>query len=165
MSAHSVRWLTACRKGTRSMPSSLAPTQSDPATCGTQVNGLLTNTVATRTGKLSLKHTPSRAHRVRCSGSGVGGMKAMNKPSANERVTLARLNVQQRRSSIRGGKCFKHQCFSSVCRSGVTDFSQRFIVIVITPPEASLCRFRDACTRLAEHLGNQWLVAGAKSAV
>src|ERR1700722_16631685 len=34
-----------------------------------------------------------------------------------------------------------------------------------TPPERPLCQFRDACTRLRDHLGNQWLVAGAKSTV
>src|SRR5580698_6155520 len=34
-----------------------------------------------------------------------------------------------------------------------------------TPPERPLCRFRDACTRLRDRLGNQWLVAGAKSTV
>src|SRR5580698_8064832 len=155
----------ACRKGIRSRPRSFAPTHREPATWGTHVKGLLMNTVATSTGKLSRKYTPSSAHKVRCSGSGVGGMKAMNKPNANERVTVERLKVQQRRSSMTAVKCFRHQWFSSVSRSGVTRLSQRFIVLVITPPEAPLCRFRDACTRLVDHLGNQWVVAGAKSAV
>src|ERR1700743_156577 len=149
----------------RSSPSNVAPPQSEPATCGTHVNGLLMNPVATSTGRLSRKYTPSRAHKVKCTGRGVGGMKAMNNPSANERVTLARLKVQQRGPSMTAVKCLRHQWFSSVRRSGVMDLSQRFIVLFITPPEAPLCRFRDACTRLVEHLGNQWLVAGAKSAV
>jgi hypothetical protein len=48
-----------------------------------------------------------------------------------ERDTLLRLKVQQRRSSMTAVKCFKHQCFSSVLRSGVTLRSQRFMVFVL----------------------------------
>src|SRR5450432_733131 len=99
----------ACRKGIRSSPKSFAPTQSEPATCGSHVNGLLTKTVAINTGRFKRSDTPSKAHATRCTGSGVGGIKAMNKPSANERDTLERLKVQQRRSSITFVKCFRHQ--------------------------------------------------------
>src|ERR1700722_3287568 len=165
MSAQSVRWLIACKNGIRSKPNNFAPTQREPATWGTQVRGLLTKTVAISTGKFKRKYTPSKAHAIRCTGNGVGGIKAIKRPSANERDTLPRLKVQQRRSSMTAVKCLKHQCFSSVLRSGVTRLSQRFMVFVFTPPERPLCRFRDACTRLRDHLGNQWLVAGAKSTV
>ncbi len=74
-----------------SIPISLAPTQIEPRTCGTQVNGLLTNTVVNSTGRFSLKETPRTVQIIMCRGSsGVGGMNAMNKPSANARVTLLR---------------------------------------------------------------------------
>ncbi len=91
------------------MPNSFAPTHSDPATWGTHVNGLLTNTVAISTGRFRRKYTPSSTQATRCTGRGVGGIKAMNRPSANERVTLARLNDQQRRSSMMAVKYFRHQ--------------------------------------------------------
>ena len=84
----------ACTNGIKSKPMSLAPTQIEPATCGSHVKGLLTKTVATKTGRFSRKYTPSIAHTTRCTGSGVGGMKAMNNPSENARVTPVRLNVQ-----------------------------------------------------------------------
>ena len=65
----------------------------------------------------------------------------MNSPSANERDTLARLKVQQRRSSMIAVKCFKHQCFSSVLRSGVTRLSQRFMVFVLRLPSSHYANF------------------------
>src|SRR5450631_2123403 len=109
---------------------------------------------------------PSNAQVARCTGSrGVGGIKAMNRPKAKERVTLERLKVQHRRSSITAVKCFKHQCFSRRSRSGVMCLSQRLIVFVLRLPEAALCRFLDGCTGLLDHLVNQWLEASAKSAV
>ena len=70
---------------------SLAPTQTDPTTCGTQVKGLLMNTVANSTGRFSRNSTPSMTQVTRCTGRGVGGIKAINRPSANARVTLCRL--------------------------------------------------------------------------
>ena len=97
-----------------SSPMSLAPTQIEPATCGSQVKGLLTNTVANSTGKFNRNSTPSMTHVTRCTGRGVGGMKAINRPRANARVTLCRLNVQHPRSSTSALKGFKHQSFSSV---------------------------------------------------
>jgi len=103
---------------------SFAPTQIDPATCGSQVKGLLTKTVATSTGKFSRNSIPSVTHVTRCTGSGVGGMNAINRPRANARVTLSRLNAQHPRSSTRLLKGFRHQSFSSVRRSGVMRFSQ-----------------------------------------
>ncbi len=61
----------ACRNGIKSNPNSFAPTQMEPATCGTQVNGLLTKTVANSTGRFSRKYTPSKAQVTRCTGSRV----------------------------------------------------------------------------------------------
>ncbi len=39
-SVHRLRVVRACSMGIRSMPMSLAPTQIEPATCGSQVNGI-----------------------------------------------------------------------------------------------------------------------------
>src|ERR1700719_3788031 len=155
----------ACRNGIKSSPRSFAPTQREPATWGSQVKGLLTKTVANMTGRLRRKQIPSSAHVTRCTGSrGVGGMKAMNSPKANERVTLERLNVQHWRSSITAVKCFRHQCFSRRPRSGVMRFSQR-LMFFFTSPEAPLCRFRDGRTGLVDYSVNQWFEASAKSTV
>ena len=105
---------------------SFAPTQMEPATCGNQVNGLLTNTVATNTGIFNLKRIPRTVHNVRCSGkNGVGGTNAINSPKENARMPLVRLKVQQPRSTTSEANGLKHQSFSSVWRSGVMLFSQR----------------------------------------
>src|SRR5277367_2223333 len=155
----------ACKNGIKSNPMSFAPTQMEPATWGSQVKGLLTKTVAISTGRFSRKNTPSRAQITICTGSsGVGGIKAMNKPKANARVTLDRLKVKHPRSGNRTAKCFKHQCFSSVSRFGVKRFSQRRMRL-FTPPLAALCRFRRPRMQLIDRLVNQWLEAGAESAV
>ena len=70
---------------------SRAPTQIEPTTWGSHVNGLLTNTVANSTGRFRPNMTPMIEQTIRCSGnSGVGGMKAMNSPNAKARVTLLR---------------------------------------------------------------------------
>jgi len=55
----------ARRNGIKSNPNSFAPTQMEPATWGTQVKGLLTKTVANRTGRFNRKYTPSNAHVTR----------------------------------------------------------------------------------------------------
>src|SRR5271167_32304 len=133
---------------------SLAPTQMEPATCGSQVNGLLMNTVATKTGRLRRKYTPSKAHTTRCTGSsGVGGINAMNNPKANARVTPLRLNVQQPRSGNTAAKCFKHQIFSSVWRSGVTRFSQRRMDVKLPPPLRRIMPFSQAAYTAGQELG------------
>ena len=104
---------------------SFAPTQIDPATCGSQVKGLLRKTVAMSTGRFKRNSTPSMTQVTICTGRGEGGMNAMNRPTANARVTLCLWNVQQPRSSTSVLKGLKHQSFSSVWRSGVMRFSQR----------------------------------------
>jgi hypothetical protein len=115
---------------------SFAPTQMEPATWGSQVKGLLTNTVANSTGKFNRNIMPTMTHVTRCTGNGgVGGMKAMNSPSANARVTLCRLKVQHPRSRTRAAKGFRHQSFSSAARSGVTRFSQRCMECDALPPK------------------------------
>ena len=52
------------------MPMSLAPTQMEPATCGSQVKGLLMNTVANSTGRFSRNSTPSMTQVTRCTRQG-----------------------------------------------------------------------------------------------
>ncbi len=84
-------WLTCRITGIKSLPINSAPTQIEPTTWGSHVNGLLTNTVANSTGKFRSKSTPMIEQTIRCSGnSGVGGMNAMNRPKAKARVTLLR---------------------------------------------------------------------------
>jgi len=95
----------------------------EPASCGSQVNGLLTNTVAINTGRLSRSARPSTTQVTMCTGSGVGGMKAMNSPSANARMTLCRWKAQQPRSSTWLLNGFRHQRLSSVWRSDVMRFN------------------------------------------
>src|SRR3981189_419873 len=97
---------------------SFAPTQMEPATCGSQVNGLLMNTVANSTGRFNLNSIPRTAQVTRCTGRGDGGMNAINRPRANARVTLWRWNAQQPRSRTVFLKGLKHQSFSSVWRFG-----------------------------------------------
>ena len=165
MSAQSVRWLMACRKGIRSKPSSFAPTQREPATCGTQVKGLLMKTVAMSTGRFSRKKTPSKAHATRWTGSGVGGMKAINRPRAKRTGHAGAIESPAAAVEHDHREVLQTPVLLQRLRSGVTRLEPAFHGFYFTPPKCPLCRFRDACTRLCERLGNQWLVAGGKSTV
>jgi hypothetical protein len=77
--------------GRAGSPSSVQPSTYAATKIGAAVTGLVSSVPASRAGMFNLNNRASSTPVGKCTGA---GMKAMNRPSANARVTLRRLRDQ-----------------------------------------------------------------------